>query len=314
MNARDGEDGAGVDVDAFVPAAIEVVAAGADPARCEGSALLIHGILGSGANWRSFVRRLVATSPAAARLRWVLVDLRHHGESTRLAAKPPLPDTVAACADDCLRLGRALGVHWDVLAGHSFGGKVALELARRPDANARQLWLLDSPPGAHPERASLAKARRGSASDPGAGLPANTQDELARVIAALRAVGHPLPPRTEVGRRLEALGLSPGLAQWMTTNVRGDETTGYDWKFDLARCEALIADYLTLDFWPFVEAPPVGLDVRIVYGARSDRFGPDERLRLGALAPGQVAVLPEAGHWLHADNPAGLMAVIAAGL
>ena len=295
MIASDGPDGE-VDGGVFVPAAIEVVAAGVDPAHFEGSALLVHGILGSGANWRSFVRRLVATSPAAARLRWVLVDLRHHGESTRLATKPALPDTVAACADDCLRLGRALGVHWDVLAGHSFGGKVALELARRPDANARQLWLLDSPPGAQPERAR------------------DAHDELARVIATLRAVGHPLPPRAEVGRRLEALGLSPGLSQWMTTNVRGDETTGYDWKFDLARCEALIADYLTLDFWSLVEAPPPGLDVRIVYGARSDRFGSDERLRLGALAPGQVAVLPEAGHWLHADDPAGLMAVLAAGL
>jgi pimeloyl-ACP methyl ester carboxylesterase len=296
-----------VDGGGFVPAAIEVVAPGVEPARCEGSALLVHGILGSGANWRSFVRRLVATSPAAARLRWVLVDLRHHGESTRhvreerqaLAREcpePPLPDTVAACADDCLRLGRALGVDWDVLVGHSFGGKVALDLAGRQGANARQLWLLDSPPGAQPERAR------------------DTQDELARVIAALRAVGDPLPPRAEVGRRLEALGLSPGLAQWMTTNVRGDETAGYTWKFDLARCEALIADYLTLDFWPFVEAPPAGLDVRVVYGARSDRFGTAERARLGRLPAAKVAVLPLAGHWLHADDPAGLMAVMAAGL
>ncbi len=309
MTVRAGDDAGQDGVRAFVPAAIEVVAAGVDPARCEGSALLVHGILGSGANWRSFVRRLVATSPAAARLRWVLVDLRHHGESTRLAETPLPPDTVAACADDCLRLGRKLGVHWDVLAGHSFGGKVALDLARREGANARQLWLLDSPPGAQPERAtnSLAKSAQR--------LPAtNAGDELARVIAALRAVGDPLPPRAEVGRRLTELGLSPPLAEWMTTNVRGDEATGYRWKFDLARCEALIADYLTLDDWSFVEAPPAGLEVRIVYGGRSDRFGPAECARLGRLPPGQVAVLPAAGHWLHADDPAGLMAVLAAGL
>ena len=48
--------------------------------------LFLHGILGSGANWRTIAKRFIGARP-----RWgaVLVDLRMHGASRELA--PPRP-------------------------------------------------------------------------------------------------------------------------------------------------------------------------------------------------------------------------------
>ena len=54
-----------------------------DP-RAESTLLVLHGILGSGANWATFARRRVEADPAES---VALVDLRMHGRSQ--GAPPP---------------------------------------------------------------------------------------------------------------------------------------------------------------------------------------------------------------------------------
>src|SRR5687767_12064792 len=82
--------------------------------------MFLHGILGSGANWRSFAKGLLAACPG-----WgaVLVDLRMHGSSQGFAP----PHTVAAAAADLASLG--LPGPLGAVVAHSFGGKVALAYA-----------------------------------------------------------------------------------------------------------------------------------------------------------------------------------------
>ena len=84
----------------FLPTHAEVTAPGVDPSRWM---LVLHGILGSGGNFRSFARRLAAACPAWG---FVLVDLRMHGQSQ---GAPP-PHTLAAAADDLARLGEHLAL------------------------------------------------------------------------------------------------------------------------------------------------------------------------------------------------------------
>jgi esterase len=100
----------------FVPHSTPVTAPGATPSRWM---LVLHGILGSGANWRSFARRLTAADPS---LGLVLVDLRMHGQSQGA----PSPHTLEATARDLFRLQEALALPVSGVIGHSFGGKVAL--------------------------------------------------------------------------------------------------------------------------------------------------------------------------------------------
>ena len=242
--------------------------------------LLCHGILGSGRNWRSFARRLVAQAPE---WRIALVDLRCHGD----APPAPPPHTVRACAEDLLRLDLTPTV--EAIVGHSFGGKVALAYADALPAALRQVWVLDSTPG------------------PLTG--AADEQEVSQVIGALRGIPLPLASREALVAHLTARGFSGGLARWMTTNLERTPG-GLRWRFDLDGVEALIRDYFALDLRSVLQTPVSGLEIHVVRAANSDRWTPESLADVeDSLAT--LHTLPDAGHWLHVDNPDGLQDLMA---
>jgi pimeloyl-ACP methyl ester carboxylesterase len=73
------------------------------------------------------------------------------------------------------------------------------------------------------------------------------------------------------------------------------------------------------DYWALLEHPPKDLEIAIVQAEHSDRWVPDDVQRLKALARresktdiGKVSlhVLPNSGHWVHVDNPKGLLEIM----
>ena len=178
----------------------------------------------------------------------------------------------------------------DGIIGHSFGGKVALcygVLARK-----RKVWVLDSPPG---------------------GQSISQRGEAQMMLQSLKNIPLPLKNRKEVATYLLQQGFPPMVSQWMTTNVK-PSTKGYVWKFDLAGIECLLADYFQQDYWPVLEHPSEGLDIHLVRAANSDRWQPTQISRLSRLTKTKVYVLPNAGHWLHVDNPDGMLDLLIKGL
>lgn len=247
-------------------------------------AVVAHGILGSGRNWRSVARRLAEALPG---WRFALVDLRNHGQSPGGAP----PHTVAACAADLAELAHDLGSP-EVALGHSFGGKVVLAWLQA-GAPLRQTWVIDSPPGPRP-------------ADP------DVIGSLA-VIAAVRAVPVPSPDRDRVRAALRAAGVSEPLVQWLLTSLR-QEPDGWRWVWDLDGVDAMIRDYLALDLWPWLRSWD-GAPVELVRAGRSDGWSAEELARLHALpAHGAVRshLLAEAGHWVHVDAPDALHALLTA--
>lgn len=265
---------------------VRVSATGAEPRAWT---WMLHGILGSGQNLRGFARRLAELDPARG---FLLVDLRNHGDS------PRMPDsaggqTLEACADDLFALGDALGVQPRSAVGHSFGGKVAMLWGARAEARGlpvERVWALDVPPG-RPN------------------VPLAAQSEVVRVVGALRSIPTPLPRRDTVLAELAARGFSAGLAQWMTTNLRMTDD-GFVWKFDLDAVERMLRAYADTDLWPWLESSARRAKVDVVRAERSERWSDAELARFGALPGLTLHVLPDAGHWVHVDNPDGLLALM----
>ena len=138
--------------------------------------------------------------------------------------------------------------------------------------------------------------------------PANAANEVVRVIQGLRTIKLPLPSRSDLAPLLQGKGFSQALAQWMTTNLRRADD-GYRWTFDLAAVEDMMADYFVQDLWPVLEDPPC--TVHLLRAERSDRLDPTDEARIATLPRVQLHTLPDAGHWVHADNPDGLLAILA---
>ena len=249
-------------------------------------ALFLHGALGSGNNLRSLATKLGKLRPE---YRFCLVDLRHHGASQ---GAPP-PNTLEACAGDLAVLIEQLGQEPAVIAGHSFGGKTALMFAQLFPGRARQLWVLDSNPGRQ--------------------VP-STDNEVIRVIHAVRATTTPAPERGAVVTELMAQGLSSGTSNWLATNLER-RAEGFVWRFNLDAIHELMLDYFRVDLWPVLESGATDTDFRIVVAERSDRWAPENRARLQELAQTRpttrLDVVPNAGHWLHVDNPGFLLELLA---
>lgn len=271
----------------FVPA-YEVVEPSSGKARR--SVYFLHGILGSRRNWLSFARRLVDDVDG---WRAVLVDLRNHGESHGAAP----PHDMHACALDIAALAAELGEEPRVVIGHSFGGKVALVYAREQASSLEQVWSLDAPPGLR---------------------TAHARGDVENVFEKVGEVQLPVAGRTELVEDLRARGLPLAIAKWMTTNLRrADDGSGLVWRFDLAAASEMLRAYGVHDAWDVVERPPSGVTPVVVRGGTSDRWLPDEVERLERLAHEGILryhVIAGAGHWLHTEDPDGLLSLLAPSL
>lgn len=262
------------------------------------TALLLHGILGSSRNLRTLATQLAAQLP---RWQWLLVDLRNHGDSR---GAPP-PHTVDACAQDLAALCTHLGVAPSAAIGHSFGGKVALELARTEAATAwpklRRVWALDTQPHLTADQ-DLAQSTAGNSA-------------ASDVLAALRGCPGPFASRGEMADQLVAVGLPLSVAQWMTTNLV-QRPEGLVWRFDLPAVEQLLASYFEVDSWPILRSPAPQVTLQLLRAGREARWTPELVAQLERTAHAQLRLhlLANAGHWVHVDDPAGLVALLTADL
>lgn len=75
-----------------------------------------------------------------------------------------------------------------------------------------------------------------------------------------------------------------------------------------------------MDYWPLLEHPPKGMEIVIVRAENSDDgWDPCIIQKLESLenrktdeSEGKlsVVVLPKSGHWVHVDNPKGLLEIV----
>ncbi len=234
--------------------------------------LFLHGILGSGANWRTVARRFVASKPE-----WgaVLVDLREHGASHGL----PPPHTVEAAARDLERLSQNVAG----IVGHSFGGKVALEYARSHPLE--ELFLIDSNPGPR--------------------LDARGSEGTVRVIEMLAALPPTFPSRPAFVAHVQSQGHDSAIAQWLAMNLERDGDA-FRFGLDVQAIRALLDDYFARDLWSVLEAES-STRFHVILGGKSTVFDQADKERLAAIAARNpnvtVHVVARAGHWVHADAP-----------
>lgn len=244
-----------------------------DADRRRETVVVLHGLFGSGRNWMTVARRL------GERHRVLAPDLRNHGSSpwAEPMAYPAMAADVAA-----------LLVHQAnrpvTLVGHSMGGKAAMALALVRPGLVRRLVVVDVAPVAYESSfASYARAMHEAKLD-GVTRRAQVDEQLVDAVPdpAVRAF------------LLQNLVLEPGGARW---------------RVNLPVIEAAMS---TISGFP--EVPPglqFGKPVLFVAGEKSDYLSPAQEPVVRRLFPqADVAVVPGAGHWVHAEKPAEFLAAL----
>jgi pimeloyl-ACP methyl ester carboxylesterase len=234
--------------------------------------VILHGLFGSGRNWMSVARRLADT--------WHVVtpDLRNHGGSPWLA-----PHTYAAMAADVIALIEDLRAPV-ALVGHSMGGKAAMVTAlARPDLVSRLAVVDVAPVTYDATMIGYATAMREARLE-GVTRRAEVDSQLVDAVP-------------ELGTRaflLQNLVLDPGNVHW-----RVDLDTLADAMTDISAFPE-IPDGLTYD----------GKTIFVI-GGRSPYVRPDYGPVIRRLFPrAEPVVVPEAGHWVHAERLDEFVAVM----
>lgn len=210
----------------------------------------------------------------AADHRVAAMDLRNHGASPHAAAM----DYAAMAGDVAETMGGPA-----IVIGHSMGGKAAMMLAlTRPDLVTR-LVVADMAP------ARYAPALRGH-------------------VAAMRAV----PLRTGLSRKEADAVLAPtvpeaALRGFLLMNLAFAQDPPA-WRIGLEEIAAAMPDIE--DF-----VPPPGAAYRgpalFLTGGKSDYVRPEHHAAIRALFPAaRFEVIPEAGHWVHAEAPQAFLAAV----
>ncbi len=190
----------------------------------------------------------------------------------------------SAMAADVLQTLDQLSALPATLLGHSMGGKVAMQVAlAQPDMVSR-LIVADIAPVPYPPHFR----------------------DIAAAMAALKL--SPGMKRAEADAALAEAVPDPAMRAFLLQNLQLGASPA--WRIGLAEIVAAL---------PEIEAWDAPADARytgptlFIAGATSDYIRPEHRPAIRALFPNaRFVTLKNAGHWLHADNPSGFVAVVEA--
>ncbi|MEY3367568.1 MAG: hypothetical protein RI973_723 [Bacteroidota bacterium] len=235
--------------------------------------LILHGLFGTLDNWQTMARQLAQDYTV------YILDQRNHGRS-------PHADThdYPEMAEDLLRF---MEQHWmysgACVIGHSMGGKTAMQLALKHPELVKKLVVVDIAPRAYPGNhheifdalQSLDLDKIGSRAEADEALARNIREEDVRLF--------------------------------LMKNLTRSKEGGYEFKMNLPVLQRNYDHILAAveGDQPF-EGPAL-----FIRGGRSRHIiDADEADILRLFPHARMATIEHAGHWVHADAPAELLALI----
>ena len=250
------------------------------PFRSDPTLLLLHGFTGSKETWRDLRGRLGDERAVIA------IDLPGHGHAD--APSDPARYALDHVADELAQVLESRGARRVVALGYSMGGRVALRLALRHPARVAGLVLESTSPGiADPvERAARTRAD-GALADriERDGIVAFVNEwERLPIWASQAALPESVRARLRATR---LMGNPTGLAN----SLRGAG----------AGADASVLDRLG----------EITVPVLLVAGALDEPYIALARAMEAMLPRARVAILPDAGHAVHLEQPAAFASLVA---
>ena len=236
--------------------------------------ILIHGMFGSLSNLGVLARSLVAV------YRVISVDLRNHGDSPH-----ELPMDLPLMAADIVELMDDLGLARATLIGHSLGGKVAMQVALNNPDRVSELVVIDIAPVTYGVR----------------------QDAALDALNLLAE--HTIESRRDADALISEHIAEASVRAFLLKNLARNPEGDFRLKLNLASINQNYASTLVLapTGQPY-EGPTLFLK-----GEHSAYIQEKHRPVIEQLFPhSQLDVIADTAHWLHAEKPEPVNALIRA--
>ena len=226
--------------------------------------LILHGLFGSSDNWQTHAR-VFGNSHTV-----YLIDQRNHGHSPH--------DTemdYTLMANDLFELIGDLGLRDIRLIGHSMGGKTILRFAQQYGFLIDKMVVADMGIKEYPPH----------------------HDQIFKGLFAVDVAN--CPSRKEAENRLSPYVSDGGTLQFLLKNLYWKEQGLLAWRFNLDAIHTNRSQIMAALPSDKIDTPALFLT-----GGRSQYVPAGDYESIRKVVPGaEFRSIPEAGHWLHADNP-----------
>ena len=233
---------------------------------------ILHGLLGSLDNWMPVAQKL------ASHFQVFLLDLRNHGHSPH--AEEFGYDEMS---EDLREFFDQQNIEKTHVLGHSMGGKVAMRFAQLHPCRINKLVVVDIAPREYPSRYS----------------------SLMEAMLAIDLSG--FQRRDEVDAVLSATVSDTALRQFLLKNLGRDASGRLFWRSNL---KSIRANYDAVR-GSFPSDTRCDCPALFIRGENSNYIQERDVSLIHQLFPAaQTETIPGAGHWVHANAPEKVVAVV----
>lgn len=240
--------------------------------------VILHGLYGSSDNWMSIGREL------ASSYRVMMIDQRNHGQS------PHSPNhSYDDLASDLAEFFEQKRLNKAIVVGHSMGGKVAMQFASLHQQRVEALVVADILPWSY---SNLANTNLGQ------------EHQHAKILSALMMLQPEfVSTRDELDNSLVTSIPSRAVRQFLLKNIKRDKDGKFHWQLNV---EALSNNLQLLMGAVLPAGSNISIEIPTLFlkGQMSNYVYPEGELMLADHFKNySIVSIPNAGHWLHAENP-----------
>jgi esterase len=236
----------------------------------------VHGLYGVSDNW------LTIASQLESKFRIILADQRNHGKS-------PHSDehTYKGMSEDLYKLIVEKTDEKVILLGHSMGGKTVMRLALEHPEIVDHLVVVDIAPKDYGNFSNYAETT-------------SRHDKILEALLALKP--ETMSSRSQMDAVLKKSFPGKALRQFLLKNIKRNAEGKYYWQLNL---DALLNNMPEImDGFSDLRGMQSNVPTLFIRGEKSPYIKDEDTLVITRMFPGsQIVTIPDAGHWVHAEQP-----------
>lgn len=227
--------------------------------------IILHGFLGSLDNWHTLATKFGETQKVYT------IDQRNHGKSPHTSVH-----SIPLMVEDLKLFMATHQIKKASIVGHSMGGKVAMQFALLYPDMIDKLIVVDIAPK---------KYKRG-------------HDDVLNAIEGIPL--QQISSRKEAETAMEPLMPDYGTRQFLLKNLERTEDGSYQWKMNVP----VLKTYYEEIIQEVTSDHPIQNQTLVIKGANSRYIKDEDYHDFKRLFPNfSIVTIPNAGHWVHAEQP-----------